>query len=89
MTHTGSSSTKAHSGSQKGSSSSTSSTSHKHKHISSFSSTKKKSSEDRVERFVQDERDHRSLAVEEFDAHQEAAKQSHVEKLKDVVKKEY
>ncbi|KAG4444400.1 hypothetical protein IFR05_000165 [Cadophora sp. M221] len=90
MTHTGSSSTKAHSGSHKGSASRTSSTSHKHKYSTpSSSTTKKMSSEERVERFVQDERDHRSLVVEEFDNHQEAAKQSHGEKLKDVVEKEY
>ena len=80
------SSTKAQSGSQKGSSSHKSTSSHKHKYSSS---SQKKSSEERVERFIQDARDHKSLAVKEYDGHQEAAKQSHLESLKDVVRREY
>ncbi|KAL2061297.1 hypothetical protein VTL71DRAFT_7570 [Oculimacula yallundae] len=93
MAHTGSSSTKGHNGSHKGSLSSrreTFTTSDKHK-TSASSKQKQKSGagEGSVERFVRDERDYRSFAVEEYDPHQEAAKQSHAEKLKDVVQKKY
>ncbi|KAH7379700.1 hypothetical protein BKA64DRAFT_713746 [Cadophora sp. MPI-SDFR-AT-0126] len=80
-----SSSTKAHSGSHKGSTSHKSSSSQKH----SESSPKNKSSGEIVERFVQEDRDHRSFAIEEYDAHQEAARQSHAEKLRDAVEKDY
>lgn len=85
-----SSSTKAHSGSHGGSSSSHNSTSsHSHTHSTISSSSKDKSSSEIVDRFVREERDHRSFAVEEFDAHQESAKQSHADTLMDVVGKNY
>jgi len=84
-----SSSTKAHSGSHKGSSSHRSKTSHSHKHSKSSSSSKNKSSDEIVDRFVREDRDHRSFAVEEFDAHQESAKQSHADILRDAVEKNY
>ena len=85
-----SSSTKAHSGSHRGSSSShNSNSSHSHTHSTSSSSSKNKSSSEIVDRFVREERDHRSFAVEEFDAHQESAKQSHADMLVDAVGKNY
>ncbi|CZT09614.1 uncharacterized protein RCO7_03719 [Rhynchosporium graminicola] len=99
-----SSSTKAHSGSHSGSSShkSTSSQSHslsrtsKHHSSSSSSSPKNSTSNSKsvsnpetLERFVRDERDHRSYAVEQYDAYQEAEKRKREERLRDVVRKKY
>lgn len=89
MTHRSTSSTKAHNGSAKGSSSATSSTSKAHSYKHKHNSSKDQSGEETVERFVQDDRDHRSFAVAEYDVHQVDAKKRHAEKLKDVVGKKY
>jgi hypothetical protein len=45
------------------------------------------SSEKQINDFVNYERDWRSHAVKEFDAHQEAARKSHKEELREVMKK--
>ncbi|CZT10878.1 uncharacterized protein RAG0_15210 [Rhynchosporium agropyri] len=100
-----SSSTKAHSGSHSGSSSHkfTSSQSHAPSHTSkhhsspssssspknSTSNSKSVTNPETLERFVRDERDHRSYAVEQYDAYQEAEKRKREERLRDVVGKKY
>jgi hypothetical protein len=84
-----SSSTKAQNGSFKGGHSSSS---HKHGHSTNKSKDSTKADNDKevvVERFVDDERDYRSYAVTEFDAHQEAARRRHRDDLIDVVGKRY
>jgi hypothetical protein len=82
MTHK-SLSTKAQNGSSRSSSSRSSGSSDKksHKHSSS------RSSKESVERYVQDERDYRSHAVQEYDACQEASRREHSERLRDVVRR--
>jgi hypothetical protein len=45
------------------------------------------SSEKPVDYFVNYERDFKSYAVREYDAHQEAARRTHEEALREVVKK--
>ncbi len=47
------------------------------------------SAQETVDRFVRDERDHRSFAVVEYDACQEAARTKHAQALKEVVGKKY
>lgn len=44
---------------------------------------------DCMQRFMRDERDHRSLNVEEFDDHQDEAKKRHKEELAKIVAKQY
>jgi hypothetical protein len=82
MTHK-SSSTKAHNGSSRSTSSQSSGSSHRksHKHSSSHSS------KEPVQRYVQDERDYRSHAVQEYDAYQDISRREHSEKLKDVIRR--
>lgn len=77
------SSTKAHNGSSKNGHSSS------HKHTQKSHKSKDDEKADIVERFVRDERDHRSYAVSEFDAHQEAARRRHRDELASVVGKGY
>lgn len=82
------SSTKAQNGSSKSGrkhSHMHSSHSHSHHHFQSTHSDRGAI----AEWFMHDERDHRSFAVKEFDAYQEAAKRKHEEELKFVVKKTY
>ena len=79
-------STKAHNGSSKCGHQSS------HKHIHSSHSHSHSSRSDKsaiVERFIHDERDHRSLAVKEYDAHQGAARRRHEEELRGVVGMQY
>jgi len=47
------------------------------------------SREQLVERYIRDERDHRSLAVEQYDQCQEEAKRGKVERLKEIVGERY
>lgn len=42
-----------------------------------------------IDFYTKDERDFRSFAVKEYDAHQETARKSHKEKLKDIVRRVY
>jgi len=83
-----SSSKKANNGSTK-SSSHKSSTHHQSSKTSSKTSGSSTEREERVEKYVQDGRDHRSYAVQEYDPYQEAAKGQHREQLKEVVYKKY
>lgn len=76
------SSTKAHNGSANGSST------HEASYPPSTSNGTHISSK-QVDRYVADERDHRSYAVEEYDPHQEAAKKRKRESLKEVVDRRY
>ena len=78
------SSQKGHNGSARGSSHSHSH-SHKHKHHSKESEGKTKL----VDRFLRDERDHRSYAVTEYDPLQEEAQRRREERLRDVVGRRY
>ncbi|KAI9051977.1 hypothetical protein LZ554_004231 [Drepanopeziza brunnea f. sp. 'monogermtubi'] len=89
MAHKTNSSVKAYSGSAKGAASHVSAASHVHAHNHNGSSSKKHSGTENLDRYVQDERDHRSLAVAEYDAHQQEAKERHVEQLNDVVNQNY
>jgi hypothetical protein len=50
---------------------------------------KSKHSQEPLKRFICDDRDYRSHAVSEFDAHQEDARKTREEKLKKVVNKRY
>jgi hypothetical protein len=77
-------STKAHNGSSKGS---RSPAPHKNTHSSHHHVSQP--TEKAVDRFMGDERDHRSYVVKEYDAHQKEAKQKHQEGLVDVVRKRY
>ncbi len=76
---------KAHNGSAASSPSSQQhATSHAHMHANSEISR-----EQLVERYIRDERDHRSLAVEQYDQCQEEAKRGKVERLKEIVGERY
>lgn len=77
-----SSSTKAHNGSSRSTLSQSSGSSDKksHKHSSS------QSRNEPVERYVQEESDYRSNAVQEYDVCQEASRREHSERLKDVMR---
>ncbi|CZR55739.1 uncharacterized protein PAC_05627 [Phialocephala subalpina] len=85
MAHKGSS-TKAHNGSTKPvKSSSHPSKSHKH----TDKASKASSSQERVDRFIKDDRDYKSHAVTEYDPYQDEARRQHEEQLKDVIEKRY
>jgi hypothetical protein len=60
-----------------------SSSSHKHFHSTQIDKGAT------VKRFILDERDHRSFAVKDFDAHQAEARRKHEEVLRDVVGMRY
>jgi hypothetical protein len=89
-----SSSTKGHNGSFKnGHKSSPNNHAHSTRTQSSQSTSSHKSKESdkeyAVERFVREERDYRSHAVREFDAHQEAATTRHRDEIIGVVGRRY
>lgn len=42
-----------------------------------------------IDRYVKEDREYRSLAVEEYDARQKAARAKHLQYLRDVVGREY
>jgi hypothetical protein len=84
------SSTKAHNGSSKSGHKASpyhSSLPHEHSHSSHGAAQSDKGAT--VERFMHDERDHRSFAIKEFDEHQEEARRKHEEVLRVVVGKRY
>jgi hypothetical protein len=72
---------KAYNGSAKDSSST-----HKHRHKYSHSS---KSSQEPVDKYVKDERDHRSYAVTEYDPYQQEARKEREDRIRDVVERRY
>jgi hypothetical protein len=79
-THKTTSSKRVHRGSTKSSSSS---------HRSSHPSSKSTEREKPIERYVEEERDHRSYEVQEHDPYQEEARLRHEEALRRVVEMDY
>jgi hypothetical protein len=55
----------------------------------SHPSSKSTEYERAVDKFIQEERDHRSYTVPEYDSHQEEARRMHQKKLKDIVQIDY
>ena len=77
---------KAHHGSAKSGSSHKSSSNHHHDFYGSSSQAEQ---EQLVDRYVNDERDYKSYAVEEYDPHQGAAQLQHQAQLREVLKRDY